>query len=67
MTENRSVVTWDGAGRGGKDEVQRSMSTGGTGYTYYFDCGDGFTGVYILIKTDKISHLKNVQFILCQL
>ena len=40
---------------------------GGTGYTYYFDCGYGFTGVYILIKTDKILHLKNVQFILCQL
>ena len=62
--KNRSVVPWDGAGRGGKYGLQRSMSKyfskypGYPGYTYNFYCGDGFTGMYIFIKTDKILYFK---------
>lgn len=57
---DRTVVVL-GQGRwwkgGEKDYKEVGGNLGGDGYVHYFDCGDGFMGVYLYLKTDQILNL----------
>lgn len=37
----------------------------GDGCVNYLDCGNGFVGVYMHVKTYQIAHFKNVQLTVC--
>lgn len=53
-------------GAGGRDYNEYEETSRGHGYVHYFDCGDGFTGIYIC-QTYKTVYFDYVKFIVCQL
>ena len=56
----------EGGGRkGGMDYKWHREALGSHGYVHYIDCGDGFTGIYML--KHQIAHVKYVQIAVCQL
>lgn len=49
VTEGRSVIARNGEWQ--VVRLQRCIEfTEGNEYAYYFDCGDGFTGIYVYDK-----------------
>ena len=70
MTESQPVSGCLGMGGmerqdGGITKVNEE-TLGGDGYVQYRECGEGFIGVYVYVKT-YICALKYEQFILCPL
>lgn len=60
MTEVELWLFWARVGGervGERDDKEAGGNLGGNVYVHYFDCGDGFMGVYLYLKTHQILNL----------